>query len=403
MPTMVWGHGTRDRGEEKTFVPDGATVKWYSDLDQNLFTSNGFMAVSAGQFGTPNDQQGPGRGTEVTVYNYGVFADLEKRDYVAMLNRDNLPLMFIGAEIPEGHLCNDLEGCKTAGQHNCDGVLGRAKDSEIVILVCRGLPGTNTATAKYGKDDNPLSDINEDMTKFVNDWYPKIFSDPATAEREFDDFSDPIKIMVRGAYGGIGAWQAVRWAADAGRNGKVADLFPQLREVTNDQAAVEFLKIGYYADGVVAGAKADPIEFFTSMRQYSGVAIDAIAALPGLAAAKKSYEDGMKAFADSTWSPDNTALDQMNITNGANVKGVGDGDSLAIMVGGTMALIGPGHDLKAVNYVERQGDFERGTISVTKGGPFSKGGIKVAGLSAGKQGLVEMVVKEFSAKPVTFA
>ena len=73
------------------------------------------------------------------------------------------------------------------------------------------------------------------------------------------------------------------------------------------------------------------------------------------------------------------------------------------MVGGALVLIGSGHSSRTVNYVERQGDFQRGTLTVTKGGPFSKGGVQVTGVSAAQRGLVEEVIKLFSKKEVTFA
>ena len=77
--------------------------------------------------------------------------------------------MFIGTDIPEGHLCNDVEGCKAAGAHKCDGVLGKAKDTEIVVLVCRGLKGVkNNPTVLYGRDkSDPVSEITIDMINYV--------------------------------------------------------------------------------------------------------------------------------------------------------------------------------------------------------------------------------------------
>ena len=153
----------------------------------------------------------------------------------------------------------------------------------------------------------------------------------------------------------------------------------------------------------MAGAKADPIEFFASMRKYSGALITAIGNLPGLADAKKSYEEGVKGFDEATWSPDNKALKAVTDTNGTNVKASENGGSLPVLAGGTLVLIGSGHGSRTVNYVERQGDLERGTITVTKGGPFSKGGIEVTGVTGAKRGLVEEVITLFSKKAVTFA
>jgi hypothetical protein len=404
MPTLVWGHGVRDRGEEKTFVPDGSTVKWYADLNETLLTSNGFAAVSSGGFGSPSDSQGPGRGTEVEIYNYAVSQDLVKADFVALLNREGNPLMFIGTDIPQGHLCNDLEGCKGAGAHKCDGVLGKAKDTEIVVLVCRGLKGVkNNPTVLYGSDkSDPVSEITIDMVNYVKRWMTRLKADPVAGEQEFDGLPDASKIMLT-THKDIPTWQGVRWAADAGRTGKVTDVFPQLREVQGADNGQQFLDMARYADGIVAGAKADPIEFFTSMRNYRGALIEAIGKLPGLAISKKSYDDGVKGFDEATWSPDDKALKAVTDTNAVNVKASEDGGSLPVLVGGTLVLIGSGHSSRTVNYVERQGDFERGTLTVTKGGAFAKGGVQVTGVDGGKRALIEQVIKLFSKKEVTFA
>ena len=404
MPTLVWGHGVRDRGEEKTFVPDGSTVKWYADLNETLLTSNGFAAVSSGAFGSPTDSQGPGRGTEIEIYNFAVSSDLVKADFVALLNREGHPLMFIGTDIPEGHLCNDVEGCKAAGAHKCDGVLGKAKDTEIVVLVCRGLKGVkNNPTVLYGGDkSDPVSEITIDMVNYVKGFMTRLKADPVAGEQEFDGLPDASKIILT-SHKDITTWQGVRWAADASRNGKVTDVFPQLREAQRADNGQQFLDIPRYADGIVAGAKADPIEFFTSMRNYSGALIDAIGKLPGLAAPKKSYDEGVKGFDEATWSPDDKALKSVTDTNGANVKASENGGTLPVAVGGALVLIGSGHTSRTVNYVERQGDFRRGTLTVTKGGPFSKGGVEVTGVSAAQRGLVEEVIKLFSKKEVTFA
>ena len=88
------------------------------------------------------------------------------------------------------------------------------------------------------------------------------------------------------AHKDITTWQGVRWAADAGRNGKVTDVFPQLREAQAADNAQQFLDIPLCRRNRPAGAKADPIEFFTSMRKYSGALITAIGNLPGLADAE---------------------------------------------------------------------------------------------------------------------
>jgi hypothetical protein len=73
-----------------------------------------------------------------------------------------------------------------------------------------------------------------------------------------------------------------------------------------------------------------------------------------------------------------------------------------VLAGGLLVLIGDGHDpVEARSYVRRQGDFEQGTLTVTKGGAFSKGSVDVHGIST-KAALVETAIGAFSDKKVKF-
>jgi hypothetical protein len=400
--TLVWGHGLRDRGEEKTFVPDGTTVKWYSDVDQYLITANGFVAVSSGAFGNPNDQQGPGNGTQVEVFNYRVAPDLEKRDYVALLNRDGHDLKFVGAEVNEGYLCNDVAGCRARGSHACDGVFGLVHDQELIILACRGVAGMrNAATAAYGRDAaDPLASITRDTSVFVQGFARRVMTDPISAEREFDNLSDPVKILLTG-WDTISAWESIRWAADAGRKGDVSGLFTQLQSQLNNADGERFLTVTYYLQGLETGAQADPELFFNTLAAHPGNLTAKIATLGPIVAVKTQLDKKKAAFARS-WVPNDTAFAAITQINSQNVKSSRDGKTMTIVAGGVLVLIGPGHNQQAVNYVKTQGDEEHGTLTVTKGSAFSKGGLAVTGISA-KQPVVKLMISKFSEKSVTFA
>jgi hypothetical protein len=402
--TLVWGHGTRDRGEEKTFVPEGTTVKWYSDVDQNLFTRNGYIAASSGDFGSPNDEQGPGRGTEVEVINYGVSADREKWDFVAILNNNVHDLYFVGGDVKEGHLCNDVAGCQTAGTHQCDGVFGTVKPtSELVILVCRGIAGIqNPATAAFGSDaKDPLAEINKDTTAFIDRFIARVKADPAAAEQEFEGLSNPVKIIMTTSMS-VPGWQAIRWAADAGNNGDIPSLFTQLKDQLNNTWAEQFLTIPRYLDGLEAGAKSNPELFFRTLAANPGSLTTKIGELAPIAAVKQELDQKRAAFENDTWSPDDAALAAVTKRNGDNVKATADGGSAPIIAGGVLALIGDGHDPRVDAYVRRQSDLEQGSITVTKGGAFSKGAITVKGIAA-KETLVKTLVEEISDKKLTFS
>ena len=103
------------------------------------------------------------------------------------------------------------------------------------------------------------------------------------------------------------------------------------------------------------------------------------------------------------WSPKDSDLDRIKALNEQKVKDLADKASIKIRVGGVLMLIGDGHEGDAENYVKRQGDASEGTITVKKGGAFSKGSLDVAGIPSGQQGLVEQSIALFSDKKVVFA
>lgn len=101
------------------------------------------------------------------------------------------------------------------------------------------------------------------------------------------------------------------------------------------------------------------------------------------------------------WIPDNAAYAQISQLNAKNVKDTTDKGTVSIVAGGSMVLIGPGHDNDHADYVRRQNDVEEGQITVTKGGAFSKGEMKIKGISA-KRNLVKSQIDELSDKKVSF-
>ena len=105
---------------------------------------------------------------------------------------------------------------------------------------------------------------------------------------------------------------------------------------------------------------------------------------------------------DPEWVPDESDFDAIADVNRDNVKATGDGDSIDVVVGGWVALIGDGHDQAYRNYAEFQTDVANGTITVNKGGVFSAGSLEVTGVPPVKQGVVESAIARFSDKNVDF-
>jgi hypothetical protein len=405
LTTIVWGHGSRSRGAEKTFVPDGTTIKWYADLDQNLLTRNGFLALSSGDFGAPTDSQGPGSGTSVEVFNYEVFEDLAKRDQVAILHRGDSDLKFVGAEVPQGPLCSTPAECRKAGKHDCGGLLGTVHDTEIVILVCRGLPGGNTATAAFGSD--PVTkDIDEDFQRWFQTWVTALQTDPDSAMREFETYSDPVKLQL-GTFIAVPVWQAVHWASTYAAAGQYTDAFTQFRSVTDAGALGWMLgNIPVYAARFTDAANADPEAFFAALDAGPQIARDAFNALPAIATAREAHKQaGAQAafedFAAGSWAPTAEEIAGVNEINRATVKAADDGEALPYIVAGFVLLIGDGHGGEWQSWAANEPDQASGTITV-KRATFGAGRLDVEGCPPSKQSIVENAIGSFSDKEVRF-
>jgi hypothetical protein len=185
-------------------------------------------------------------------------------------------------------------------------------------------------------------------------------------------------------------------AKDLAEAGKWAEMFalldkqsePSLRGVVkafNDEPA-----IGQALDQAAA---SDNQQFLLAYGSASGPVQEAIGARPGIKEAAKG----------STWSPSDKDYDVISEINARNIKATDNGGTLPIAASGVVVAIGDGFPIQVIHYIERQGDTEKGTLTVTKAGPFSKGGIEVTGISSAKQSLVKSLIEEFSEKKVTFS
>ncbi len=123
---------------------------------------------------------------------------------------------------------------------------------------------------------------------------------------------------------------------------------------------------------------------------------------PAVTAALRTRPILEAAESGGDWQPDDAALRRITGKNRDALKAAADGGTVLLRAGGLLVLMGDDQFTDAQVYVVRQEDFEEGSITVTKGGAFSKGGLRVAGISA-KQDLVRSAAQEVSDKKVSFA
>jgi hypothetical protein len=425
MTTIVWGHGSRSKGEEKTFVPAGTTVRWFSNVDENLLTNNGFLALETGDFGNATDTQGPGDGVKTKIYNYQVFEDLVKRDWVSMLHQGSGKLTFVGVEVPDqAYLCSTPQACERRGSHACEGLFSKIKDTEIVILVCRGMPGSDKSTQKYGSQPdpklktpedelNPLTDTVSDMAGFVGGFMGRVRTDPDTAMAEYTELSNPVKIHLA-PWPSIIGFQAAHWAAYYAATGDPDGAFRQLGEVAGDatnwgETTKLLQSVDVYRARFAQGAAAAPERFFALLDTAPGNVQTLIGGIGRVQMVRTEWEKQSQATADwqaeaaSTWVPSESDLAGVAEINKKTVKDAEDEEELDYEVAGFVMLIGDNHPAEWYVWARGQKDHASGKLTVEKGGFRSKGSFEVTGCPMTKQGVVEAAIQAFSEKEVEFA
>ena len=194
-----------------------------------------------------------------------------------------------------------------------------------------------------------------------------------------------------------------KWVAGAATGDlptEITDFAPRITDVP-----AEYFQ--YVADGVPDERWKHHCDGILSQLGGSGHELSWIActsimiATPELPVLDTADVSGPGASDVSDWVPDDAAYKTIRELNAKNVKDTADGGTVSIVAGGAVVLIGVDHLRSPADYVRRQADTEEGRITVTKGGAFSKGDIKVTGISA-KQAVVKSEIGEFSDKKVTF-
>ncbi len=185
------GHG--NYSEPDTFVPAGGKVGIYAGVDTVLAITIG-MAVLAQPGGyesvTTYDSTG---GRIAAIHNYRV-GPLTHPEFQRMRTVDSVKnkIIYVGYDerfMTETQLCTDVAGCGAgqhgAGQHRCDGLLGRITDADndIRLAFCLGserrsglAPMTTVfpSTLAYTGANAHL----EEYLKKAKDWYERITADP---------------------------------------------------------------------------------------------------------------------------------------------------------------------------------------------------------------------------------
>ncbi|MGH9268016.1 MAG: putative adhesin, partial [Acidimicrobiales bacterium] len=202
MTTIVRAHGGWDNAGW-TFVPDGATIKFFSDNNENLITANALSVLAKGNFSNANQTYGPGNTSNdepAWVPNYELEARSSgemQRDLSAFA--EGADLVFVGDDLKSPiKLCEDTTGQCKDGVHECSGVLGQVKDTDIVYLACRGIvtDADSTSTEGVGAPEERSTETLD----FIREMYGLWATDKDAFETRFDQLDQARQAEVMAGY-----------------------------------------------------------------------------------------------------------------------------------------------------------------------------------------------------------
>lgn len=400
MTQIVLGHGGRP-DDQKTFLPVGAKLRYYSEVEVDLSSVVGLTAAADGANAEAKEEI-TGTGQIGDVYNYQ-FWRIED-EYVAMAVAlgagTTMPITFVGDVIPdEARLCSAPDQCSDT--HTCDGLLGLFPDPDLVIIACRGFVYDDAAATegKYGKDEeNPLHDIEEDMGRLVGEILAQAVNDPSGAEARVDDLPQGT-VALMNPFPAFVNWQKARRLKEYAQQADWDQMIGHLTANKGDLAEImaclnEYPSYGADFDNAIT-ANAQRVTVALTNGSVAPEVIEALLTRPAVVTATNQGEGG-------DWVPTDSDLDAVDSRNQGNIKAAADKSTIDLVAGGLLVIAGSGHDTQVVQYVRRQGDVESGRVTITKGGAFTKGTLAVDGISA-KQDLVTQAFGRVSDKKVTFS
>lgn len=279
MTHIVKGHGERV-DDQKTFVATGRKLRFYSGFDVDLNSTVALAAIATGA-SAPAVETVDGTGTVGDVANYELFAqdDGFYAKWLAMGGESGLPISWVGNDIPDGtRLCDNPDTCNGLGEHTCTGVLGRVDDTDIVLLACRGVEGSDATETKYGTDaDDPLHELRDDVGKFVDDLLELAKNDVAKAEQQVDGLPQGSLALMQNR-GDFCDWQSARHLSQLAAQSDVTGVFGLLTANADDAGdIVEWLDdVPSYGKALDSFAENHTEDFFRAFDAASDEVKDAL-------------------------------------------------------------------------------------------------------------------------------
>ena len=410
-------HGARVENVDDTFVPEGRSISFYSEFDENTLRSIGLAAVNAGDI-TPTETFNAGE----TVSNYVLqrFADDEMAEHLAAASsQTDGALYFTGGELPDpAWLCTTPDECNATYPNHadvCQGVFKLIAEEDILSVSCRGaMGGPGTATEAMEGSTEFMDDLGQETLRIL-EWAQ---TDPDAAMAYYQSLSEATRVMLNGANTNLAKWAEDYFAGGGtdtpagvveARNfleshGDVAfvDYAEQWDDVQRgvvfaEQDLVEAYWVGYARRMVRAdGAPAFFTWFETQDQQWK----DVMQADPEIADAIAAGGQGANLAEESNWAPTDEDFEQATSLNEPFVKDLDEDVEATWEIGGAVVLLGePSGEL--ASRVRQQPDYASGTFQVERA-TFGAGALRFAGVPPIFQDTVTWAVNQFSRKDVKF-
>jgi hypothetical protein len=393
MATIVKGHGARV-DDTTTFVPNGTTVKFYSDFDVNLATSSALVAITSGSFASPNDEAD--EGSDIANYRLYKQDDRFYAQWIAMGGEAKTPIWWVGQDLPDQiRLCN-LDGtCDPgSGLHNCTGVFGQVKDSEIILLACRGVLGAHGgSTAEFGSDEeDPLHDVNADMNEWFGGFISRLQADPDKAEAEYDALPQGTKALAL-ATGYGEAFSYGRWIRRYALDDDLDNLFTHLKQNAAKSGNMMWLVNNVASCGAAldAAVARHPGNFKDFLDTAGDPWRTALMARPAIATAIGTVAAAEAPSID--WA-------EFQGRNREFVKNMAEGDGAVFWQYDEVLVIGGQYRHPYGAALLEAGGSEGTLTMLERGGVVSRGSVEVSG--AADQDAFKRAFGELSAKTVKF-
>jgi hypothetical protein len=414
---FILSHGERVPGRGDTFVPEGKSISFYSEYDENTLRSIGLAAVNAGDIQPAETFES---GEDVPNYRLLQFEDSAIAEHLAMeSSATGGKLYFVGTDLVPAtvSLCTTPTACAgTRPQHapGCRGVFSQIAEDEILSVSCRGVEG----------EDGDNTRTMEGSTDFYDEYSAEAFrivewgkTDPDAAMEYYQSLTEATKAILKSklplakfvddyfAKGGSAAPAAVTEARNfVESHGDIAFVdyaeqfdAQQRSMVLAEQDLLEACWPGYGRRLLRNEGAPAFWEFFRGLDQEWMTLLSADDELYDAVAAGSQGADVAET---SDWVATDADYDEARQTNEPFVKNLDEEVEAVWEIGGAVVLLGqPSSQLGS--RVRQQPDYTSGTFQVERA-TFGAGSLRFSGVPPVFQDTVTWAIGQFSKKDVEF-